>query len=91
VTHHLRRLGFLAMIFNRVVKNETGTTDCSAHEECLWYHYQYLTTQTKEKFLERCCCPAILCSMIGPFLSFSVGISLVVDIIFVIMLPHFHN
>jgi hypothetical protein len=64
------------MIFNRKVKNELGKTGCSAPEECFWYHYQHLITQTNALLLERFCCPAILCSIVGPYISFSVGLQL---------------
>jgi hypothetical protein len=64
------------MILNREVKRELGATGCSAPEECLRYHYQYLATRTKEYLLQRCCCPAILCSMVGPYLSLSRWFSL---------------
>eukprot|EP01040_Poterioochromonas_malhamensis_P008948 gene8948-9687_t len=72
----LRQLSFQVMVFNTKIKNEVGATNCSAPEECFWYHYQYLTTQTREELLQRCCCPAILCSIVGPYLTFSVGIQL---------------
>jgi hypothetical protein len=62
------------MIFNREDKNEMGTTDASAVEECLWYHFRSLCRLRDKKLLDRCCCPAILASLVGPYLSFSVGI-----------------
>lgn len=72
----LRQLSSQVMVFNTQIKNEVGATNCSAPEECFWYHYQYLTTQTREELLQRCCCPAILCSIVGPYITFSVGIQL---------------
>jgi hypothetical protein len=64
------------MIFNRKVKTELGKTGSSAPEECFWSHYQHLITQTNPLLLERFCCPAILCSIVGPYISFSVGLQL---------------
>ena len=73
ILYRLSPLSTDIMLFNCEVKNELGVTNCSAPEECLWYHYQHLTTRVKEELIERCCCPAILCSVVGPYISFSIG------------------
>eukprot|EP01039_Chlorochromonas_danica_P010185 gene10185-11269_t len=66
-----------AMILNCQVKNELGSTQASAPEQCMWYHYGYLSSsRTNEELLRRYCCPAILCSVVGPYISFSVGVHL---------------
>jgi hypothetical protein len=76
ILHKLPSSKQIVMILNGEDKLELGEGNASAVEECNWYHLQYLSKTTWNQLVTYFCCPAILLSLVGPYLSFSIGLQI---------------